>query len=308
MKTLLLSLAFVTGLAAAQPFQVKVTGHGPAQAFQVKVTGPASAQPFQVKATGHGPAMILIPGLSCPGEVWDSTVAHYQDRYQIHVLSLAGFAGVPRVAGPLIENAREGLAAYIRTNHLEKPVIVGHSLGGFLALDLAASHPDLPGKLVIVDSYPFFAGLADPDATPEKAKANAEMMRKGMEAQSQEDYNRFVKSGVATRAMVTKDSDLDRIIAWSLASDRGAVADAMGALFGADLRADLARIQSPTLVMGTWIGFKQYTDRARTEASLRRQYAKLTGVEIEVTDTARHFIMWDDPDWMFGQMDRFLSR
>jgi len=57
----------------------------------------------------------------------------YQDRYQIHVLSLAGFAGVPRVAGPLIENAREGLAAYIRTNHLEKPVIVGHSLGGFLA-------------------------------------------------------------------------------------------------------------------------------------------------------------------------------
>jgi len=37
--------------------------------------------------------MILIPGLSCPGDVWDETVAHYKDRYQMHVLSLAGFRG-----------------------------------------------------------------------------------------------------------------------------------------------------------------------------------------------------------------------
>jgi pimeloyl-ACP methyl ester carboxylesterase len=282
MKTLMLYLALTGGLVAAEPFQVKVAG--------------------------HGPAMILIPGLSCPGEVWDSTVAHYQDRYQVHVLSLAGFAGVPRVPGPMIENFREGLAAYIRNNHLDKPVIVGHSLGGFLALDLAASHPELAGKLVIVDAYPFFAGIADPNATAEKAKANAESMRKGMEAQTQEDYNRFVKSGVSTRAMVTKESDLERVIAWGLASDRSAVAEAMSGLFGTDLRGDLARIHSPTLVLGSWIGYKQYTDRARTEANLRRQYDKLAGVDIEITDTARHFIMWDDPEWMFGQIDHILGR
>jgi pimeloyl-ACP methyl ester carboxylesterase len=251
--------------------------------------------------------MILIPGPSCPGETWDSTVAHYQDRYQVHVLSLAGFAGLPRVPGPMLENVREGLAAYIRNNHLEKPVIVGHSLGGFVALDLAASYPNLTGRLVIVDAYPFLAGIMNPDVTAEKAKANAEMMRRGMETQTQDDYDRYVKSGVATRAMVTKASDLDRLIAWGLSSDRTAMTDAMSELFGADLRDDLAKIKSPTLVLGTWIGYRQYTDHARTEASLRRQYAKLTGVRIEITDTARHFIMWDDPDWMFGHLDRFLD-
>jgi pimeloyl-ACP methyl ester carboxylesterase len=112
---------------------------------------------------------------------------------------------------------------------------------------------------------------------------------------------------MATRIMVTKDSDLDRLIAWGLKTDRTAAADAMCELFSADLRDDLARIKSRTLVLGSWIGYKQYTDRERTEANLRRQYAKLAGVQIRVTDTARHFIMWDDPEWMFGQLDRFLD-
>ena len=37
--------------------------------------------------------MILIPGLTCGGDVWKSTVEHFKDRYECHVLTLAGFAG-----------------------------------------------------------------------------------------------------------------------------------------------------------------------------------------------------------------------
>jgi pimeloyl-ACP methyl ester carboxylesterase len=281
MKLLLLSLTLTCGLQAQDAFQVKVSG--------------------------HGPAMILIPGLSSSGETWDTTVAHYKDRFECHVLTVAGFAGVPRVPAPMLDRVRDGLADYIRKNKMEKPVVVGHSLGGFVALALAAKYPNLPGKLVIVDAYPFFGGLSDPDITAAKARENAAQMRQYMGAQTQDMYERYVKSGVATRMMVTKDSDLERIIAWGLASDRTAVTDAMSELFAADLRDDLASIKSPTLVLGTWIGASQYTDRQKTEANLRRQYAKLAGVEIQITDKARHFIMWDDPDWMFGQLDRFLG-
>jgi len=281
MKLLLLSLTLTCGLLAQGAFQVKVSGHG---------------QP-----------MILIPGLSSSGETWDTTVAHYKDHFECHVLTVAGFAGVPRVPAPMLDRVRDGLADYIRKNKLEKPVIAGHSLGGFVALALAAKYPDLPGKLVIVDSYPFFGGLSGPEITPAKARENVAQMRQYMGAQTQDMYERYVKSGVATRMMVTKDSDFERIVAWGLASDRTAVTDAMCELFAADLRDDLANIKCPTLVLGTWIGASQYTDRQRTEANLRRQYAKLAGVDIQITDTARHFIMWDDPDWMFGQLDRFLS-
>jgi pimeloyl-ACP methyl ester carboxylesterase len=262
--------------------------------------------PFQVKVTGHGRPVILIPGLSSSGETWDTTVARYQDRFECHVLTLAGFAGVPRIPAPMLEHVREGLATYIRKNKLDHPVIVGHSLGGFLALDLAAHYPDLPGQLVIVDSYPFLAGVTGPNVTAQQARAIASQIRGYMSAQTQEMYEGYVRSGVGTRAMVEKDSDFKRIVAWGVASDRTAVTDAMVELFSGDLRDEIAKIKSPTLVMGSYIGFAGAT-REGVEANLRAQYANLQGVEIQVTDKAHHFIMWDDPEWMFGHMDHFLK-
>jgi pimeloyl-ACP methyl ester carboxylesterase len=281
MNTLLLSFALVSGLLAQDPFQVTVTG--------------------------HGSPMILIPGLSSSGETWDTTVAHYQERFECHVLTLAGFAGVPRVPAPMLDRVRDALATYIRQKKLDHPVIVGHSLGGFVALDLAVHYPDLPGKLVIVDAYPFFAGISNPKITAAEVTQMVAGMRQYFGGQTQDDYLRYVKSGIATRGMVEKESDFDRITSWGLATDRTAVTDATCELFAADLREDLARIKSPTLVLGSWIGYKQYTDRPHVDANLRAQYAKLAGVRIELTDTAHHFIMWDDPGWLFAQMDGFLG-
>ncbi|MGC4074309.1 MAG: hypothetical protein QM760_17705 [Nibricoccus sp.] len=81
----------------------------------------------------------------------------------------------------------------------------------------------------------------------------------------------------------------------------------MAELFGSDLRTDLARISSPSLVFGSWVGYKPYTDRARTESIYREQYSQLRNVNIAISDTARHFIMFDDPQWLFAQMDAFLN-
>jgi pimeloyl-ACP methyl ester carboxylesterase len=152
---------------------------------------------------------------------------------------------------------------YIRTKKLVKPVIIGHSLGGSLALDLAARYPDVPGRIVIVDSYPFLMGVMGADITPEKAKEYTAQMRQYMGSQSQDAYERFVKSGVSTRSMVAKDSDFERITAWGLASDRTAVTDAMVDLYTMDLRDDVKKIQCPALVMGSYIGFPQATREGR---------------------------------------------
>jgi N-formylmaleamate deformylase len=271
------------------------------------LTGCLSGQePFQVKVSGHGRPMILIPGLSSAGETWDSTVAHYQDRFECHVLTLAGFAGQPRVAGPLMDAERDAIAAYIRKRKLDRPVVVGHSLGGMLALNLAAREPNLIGPLVIVDAYPFLAGLSNPAATPESAQAMGAQLRTYIGA-SQASYDAYVKSGVGTRSLVEKESDAQRLVAWGLASDRTAVADWMAELYSLDQRDDVAKIKSPTLVMGSFAGYEaQGATQAGIEKSLRTQYAKLAGIEILVSAKAHHFIMWDDPEWMFAQIDRFL--
>jgi hypothetical protein len=68
-------------------------------------------------------------GLSSSPDTWKTTVARYRDRYECHVLTLAGFVGQPPNAEPLVATVRVELAKYIRDKQLDRPFIVGHSLG-----------------------------------------------------------------------------------------------------------------------------------------------------------------------------------
>jgi pimeloyl-ACP methyl ester carboxylesterase len=253
--------------------------------------------------------MILIPGLSSSGETWTTTVAHLRARYTCHVLTLAGFAGVPAIQAPLLPTVEAELARYITAQHLAAPVIVGHSLGGTLALELAADHPDLVGPVVIVDSLPFL-GMILGAPTVEAAKPIIEQIRAGMAGQSQEQYEAFVRAGSATRAMVASPADHERIVAWGLASDRVTVREAFLGLLGNDLRPKLARITAPVLVIGTWIGYRQQpgtSDRASVMRNFHDQYAGVARLHFAMSDTAHHFVMFDDFPWFREQLDRFLA-
>src|SRR6185295_20323337 len=75
---------------------------------------------LRVDVTGKGQPMLLIPGLTCPGDVWRETVAHYSSRFECHVVSLGGFGGRPRFEGPFLGTARDSLLAYIRSHNLKR--------------------------------------------------------------------------------------------------------------------------------------------------------------------------------------------
>src|SRR5689334_20820814 len=81
-------------------------------------------KPFSVKVTGTGRPMILIPGLSCGGQVWDGAVDYFKGRYECHVVTLAGFAGEPAIEGPMLEKVRDGLIQYMRERKMERPVVI----------------------------------------------------------------------------------------------------------------------------------------------------------------------------------------
>jgi N-formylmaleamate deformylase len=269
---------------------------------------------FRVQVTGHGRPMILIPGLSSSGDTWKTTVARYQDRFSCHVLTLAGFAGVPPIKEPLMAAVRAELPAYIRSRHLDKPIIVGHSLGGTLALAIAADNPDLVGPIVIVDSLPFLAGAQMQAATLEDANPSIAAMRSYFSSMTPKQYEDAARSGVATAFMVTSPADHETINQWSLATDQRTMAEAMADLMGIDLREDLARIRVPTLVLGTWSGLHEQLKKYGTELSredvvqtFARQYQKLASLHFALAETARHFIMFDDPQWFFQQLDAFLT-
>jgi N-formylmaleamate deformylase len=188
-----------------------------------------------------------------------------------------------------------------RDKKMDKPVLVGHSLGGFLALWLAEREPSLVGPLVLVDSLPFLAAVMNAAATAESMKAPAEQMRKMYSGPPNEESDK--RTETAIKAMVTKPEDVETIVGWSHKSDRVAMGDALYEM----MTTDLDKITSPTLVIGTWIGYKQYATREQVEKNFRAQYAKLGHYDFVLEDTARHFVMLDDPDGFFQAVDRFLG-
>lgn len=268
-------------------------------------SGKASQYPFKVEVVGHGQPMILIPGLSSSGEVWESTVARYKANYKCHVLTLAGFAGEPAITAPYLEKVRLGIADYIRQKKLHRPVVVGHSLGGFLALWLSSKEPDMVGPIIVIDMLPYLPAAQQPNATPETMKSQAEMMRKGMLA-AQTPEQRQQQQMMVLGTMITDPANIALAAKWGAASDQGTVAQAMYELFTIDLRPDLARIKAPTLVIGTWIGLRQYATKEQIEKTFRTQYANLADYKLVMSDNAKHFVMLDDPEFLFREMDSFL--
>ena len=95
--------------------------------------------------------------------------------------------------------------------------------------------------------------------------------------------------------------------AWGRQSDCVAVIDAMADMMGADLRPQLSAIRAPTLVMGTWIAYKDVSTLEATRAVYERQYKTLDGVRIAMSPAGRHFIMLDDPAWFEATLQAFIK-
>ena len=85
------------------------------------------------------------------------------------------------------------------------------------------------------------------------------------------------------------------------------VINAMTEMMGDDMRQEISRIKAPTLVLGSWIAYKDYGTKPLFEQMYKSQYQQLPGVKVELADNARHFIMYDDPAWMYDRIDNFLK-
>ncbi|MGZ3298972.1 MAG: alpha/beta fold hydrolase, partial [Asticcacaulis sp.] len=210
----------------------------------------AAKERFSVTVTGSGPDVILIPGLASSAATWDGTVAHLKDHYRLHVLNLAGFAGEPagaNASGDVLAPTVEAIDAYIRANHLNKPVIIGHSLGGTMSLMLAKAHGDDIGKIVIVDALPYIGVLFGPTATVDQIRPQAAAMKAQMEAMPADTFK--VQQTMMTSRMATAAADQAMILDWSVKSDRHVVAEAFFEDLTTDLRPDISAIQTPAVLL-----------------------------------------------------------
>jgi N-formylmaleamate deformylase len=240
---------------------------------------------FVVQVRGKGRPVIFIPGVACPGTVWHDTVARMPD-IEAHVITLSGFGATDPIKPPLLAKTRKELVRYIRSRGLVDPIVVGHSLGGWLAYWLAATAPDVVAGIVVVDAGPRYS------ANDEQAR-----LLRNTWAQSGDDelprQVRAIFSGM-TRNPKHVAPFLDEIAS----SDRQTIGDAIFELVKTDFTEQVAKITAPVLLVLADGGLQE---------RYRRQAGAVDDLQIVVLRRTGHFVMLDDPDGFVTTLAKFIA-
>lgn len=284
-----------------------------AVAFAVRAEPAAAAAPtpfassrLSVEVVGSGPDVILIPGFASSREVWRAEAERLKATHRVHLVQLAGFAGEPWTHGdePFVQPVIDELARYIAEAGLERPAVIGHSMGGMTGLLLAQQHPELVGRLMSVDSLPFFSALFGPQVTAETARPFADQAAAGILATEPAAYR--AQQGQTAIGLARDPATRAAMVEWSMSSDRQAMAAAIREVMTTDLRPGLGAMTTPV-----WAIYASDADggapAAGADAVWGREYAPLPGVRLIRVDGSRHFIMADQPAKFAELVDQFLA-
>lgn len=264
----------------------------------------AESPPYHSEVRGEGRPVYLIPGLASPGSVWNDLAARLRDQgYQTRVLTLAGFAGQPPLEGDaFLPEVRDALAAEIERLDGPKPVVVGHSLGGFMAFWLAATIPDSVAGIVAVDGVPYLGALTNPDATSASMAAQARQINEFMSSLSPKQYS--AQNRAALAGMVSDSADIERVAEAGDLSSPSTVGTAVAEIMTTDIRPLLASIKAPAVLI-------QAADSGASEGARKayaRQVQPIPDIRHVVAEKGRHFVQLDDPGFVAREVERLLRR
>ena len=301
-RSTLRALFLASAVALATGAAVSVArAETPAQA-----AAPFVSDRLSVEVIGSGPDVILIPGLGSSREVWRAEAERLKATHRVHLVQLAGFAGEPWAHGdgPFLQPVVDELARYVAERTDGRPAVIGHSMGSLTGLLLAQQHPDRVGRLMSVDSLPFFSALMGPTATVESVRPAAEGMTAMLASASEADFlagQRQTANGMSRNA-----AERERIVRWSLSTDRQALAAAMKDVMLTDARPGLAAMTTPVTVIYA-ANADGGAPAAMADAMWSSQWAGLPGAKLVRIDDSRHFIMADQPEAMARAVDEFLK-
>jgi pimeloyl-ACP methyl ester carboxylesterase len=108
---------------------------------------------IRYNVAGGGPAVVLVHGWLSSSRLWEQLAGRLAQRFTVYTLDLSGFGESDKpLAGYGVRNGSRLLYAFCAHFGLTRANIIGHDLGGAMAVKLAADHPDMVGRLVIVSS------------------------------------------------------------------------------------------------------------------------------------------------------------
>ncbi|RZJ86273.1 MAG: alpha/beta hydrolase [Brevundimonas sp.] len=254
-----------------------------------------------------GPDIVFIPGLGSTASAWRSTASQLQNRYRVHLITLRGFGQTDigaNASGGLEGPATTEILRYIRQQNLQRISVVGHSMGGQIALRVAAASPDRVSRVMVVDAAPFFPALIDERATSAEVEPIA---RIGYQA-----LMLFGDQALQSQA-ARMGGDLGAagdVLFRSLGlqgGDRRVLAQGLYEVMTVDLRPRLPAIRAPVTLVYGWSADSN-NPRNRLDALWRASFRTLTSpIRYERIEGAEHQVMIEQPARFMQAMNRFLG-
>lgn len=273
-----------------------------------------------VEHAGNGEQhLVLVPGLACDWTVWKSFMERHAGRYTMHAVTLPGFGGsapppVPpetlMSARTWLTNAQNAIAEAIEQLRLPAPpVIVGHSMGGFLAMSVALHHPGAVSGAVSVDGFAAVP-IAGPALIP--VEARRAMVDNQMESWFETHLAADDGAGLKRmfRSAVKDEARGEALAAMAATQPSEVVKRYFYEYMASDITAELAGLERPVLVLAaqspsdpddpasppipdreTWVG----------------QFHNATRVKLVFIENSRHFIQEDQPAAMDEAIAGFIA-
>lgn len=252
----------------------------------------------------RGKALVFIPGLAGGAWSWAEMARRLSPTFAVHALTLPGFDGRPAIAAPLIETVTADIARFIEDNRLDRPIVIGHSLGAVVALQLGVRHPSLIGGLIAVDGYPVFPALANADAEGRRSAAQ----RLAEQFFAANDAERFrATMQIFLTARMNDPQRAAQIADRAARSDPRATGAYVVEMLSADLRPELSRLKAPLLALAAVDSYLS----GHSEQEIRDFYSALLAsapdASVLLVRNARHFVMEDQPDVVCAAIEAFAA-
>ena len=106
------------------------------------------------RTRGSGPPLVILHGLFGSARNWQSIAKHLASHYTVYALDLRNHGSSPHAVTMSYQEMAGDVIDFLDDQQLTAPVVLGHSMGGKVAMRLALNCPELVSKLVVVDIAP----------------------------------------------------------------------------------------------------------------------------------------------------------
>lgn len=261
---------------------------------------------ISVEVKGNGQPVLLIPGLMSDSRVWQETAELLGSNFQYHFVSVAGFAGKEAISDISLEQVHTDLSHYLESAKLENVIVIGHSMGGFLAYKLALSQPKHIAKAISVDGLPFIAPIFT--RTNHTRAADVMHYAKQMKTRYHLANNKSFEALITASLPIQANTPEAQTRVFNMAKDSEplSVGNFIYDLMTTDLRERLKETSVPLLLLGASGAFKADAEHQAIESLYKGQFDKNLNAKVVMNREARHFIMFDDISWLVAQLKLFI--